>query len=466
VIGDDGALPLPMEGSLPPDLQGMLFRVGPCTAQHSTSATGPADTDADDASATAADADQAGQLPGPPRGALHAVELRDGRAVWYRTHDSPADAGVFWHAGSLLALPETGLPSRYSRFLDPLEFDGDLRVPIASHVHRAATDGTRVLFAVDDGAQIDPSGTDPVSEPDGIWLRFGEWEAGGGLARAQSIELERATWQHDIGVTAHHIVFIESPTARLVSAEAGPVPFGWVPGAEGWVGVVRRDGDGSGVRWFKLDPCLVTHVLGAYEEPGSDAAGGHDGAIVLYVCRYEAPEPGRAIDLAASVLGRRGIGPSAIGGSLAVLERWRVTDTLERTQLDDRHVEYPRVDAHCDGLPVRHGYAVELAWESDGRGGAPVGLLQFDLARDEARSWDPGPGRRASEPLFVRARDGKADDEGWVLSVVDDAERGASDLCVLDASAFGHRPPEAVIHLPARLPFLSHGEWVPADQYR
>jgi carotenoid cleavage dioxygenase-like enzyme len=306
---------------------------------------------------------------------------------------------------------------------------------------------------------------DVASEPDGVWLRLGEWDAAGGLARAQSIELERATWQHDIAVTEHHVVFIESPSARLDGLEADPVPFGWVPGAEAWMGVARRDGDGSGVRWFKLDPCLVTHILGAYEEPGPDSGAG-SGAIVLYVCHYEAPEPGRSVDLSASVLGPHGIGPSAIGGSLAILERWRVTDAVERAQLDDRHVEYPRVDPHCDARRFRHGYAVELAWDPDGRGGTAFGLLQFDLGRDEARSWGPGPGRHVSEPLFVRAADGKADDEGWVLSVVDDAERGASDLYVLDASAFGRRPPEAVIHLPARLPFLSHGEWVSADQYR
>src|ERR1700729_376406 len=79
--------PLPMEGSLPPDLQGMLYRVGPGRRDGAGSA----------------------------RGALHAVELRDGQAVSYLSVDSPADAGVFWHAGSVLALPEAGLPSQYSR---------------------------------------------------------------------------------------------------------------------------------------------------------------------------------------------------------------------------------------------------------------------------------------------------------------------------------------------------------------
>jgi carotenoid cleavage dioxygenase len=187
----------------------------------------------------------------------------------------------------------------------------------------------------------------------------------------------------------------------------------------------------------------------------------------LYVCRYDVPEKGQPVDLSASVVGPLGIGLSPIGASLAVLERWRVTGaSLERVQLDDRHVEYPRMDAVHEGTAFRYGYCVEMAWDRIRLAGVPEGLLQFDLLRDELRTWSPGPGRRPSEPIFVRAADGRSDDEGWVLTVVDDPDRAASDLYVLDASAFGRRRPEAVVHLPERLPFRSHGEWVPADSYR
>ena len=482
------APPLPMEGSLPPDLQGMLYRVGPGRVGGGGSSRG-----------------------GSARGALHAVELRDGQAVSYLRVDSEADAGVFWHAGSVLALPESGLPSQYSRLLAPEEFGGGLTVPIASHVHRVAVDGARVLFSVDDDS----------AESDGaIWLRLGEWDAGGGLRGAQSVALERATWQHDIGVTGGHVVFVESPTRRLEGGGGGggggggdgeidadgesvpvtgpAVPFGWVPGAEGWVGVVARGGDGSGVRWFRVDPCLVTHVLGAWEVGGGGGgrAGGHGAVgggpselpdIVLFVCRYDVPEAGQPVDLAASVVGPAGIGQTPIGGGLGVLERWRlVDDRLEHEQLDDRWTEYPRMDQTLEGEPFRFGYSVELMPAAgvsrstsrlgstsslglDSRPGAQVesvGLLKFDLERDEAASWSPGEGRRPSEPVFVRSGEGHSDEEGWLLTVVDDPARGASDLYVLDASSFGRRSPEAVIHLPERLPFRSHGEWVPADRYR
>ncbi len=229
-------LPLPMEGSLPPDLQGTLFRVGPgrWTAERGRS-------DHEGGSGDDEGVADEGLESGRRRGALHAVELRDGKAVSYLRRDSEADAGLFWHAGSVLALPEVGLPSRYSRFLEPEEFVGDLTRPIASHVHRVASDGARVLFAVDDGVGGSRSGED---EDQGTFLRIGEWDARGGLRTAQSVELERATWQHDVGVTAQHVVFIESPTTRWSATTPARCPSGGCPAAR--VGSVSSGVAGRG----------------------------------------------------------------------------------------------------------------------------------------------------------------------------------------------------------------------------
>ena len=60
-----------------------------------------------------------------------------------------------------------------------------------------------------------------ADDGEGIFLRIGEWDAAGALRSAQSVELERATWQHDIGVTAEHVVFIESPTTRAGGGAGG-----------------------------------------------------------------------------------------------------------------------------------------------------------------------------------------------------------------------------------------------------
>jgi len=64
--------------------------------------------------------------------------------------------------------------------------------------------------------------------------------------------------------------------------------------------------------------------------------------------------------------------------------------------------------------------------------------------------------------VFVRASDGNGEDEGWVLSVVYDAARGASDLVILDATSFAG-PPVATVHLPVRVPYGFHGSWIPSS---
>ncbi len=470
--------PLPIDGVLPPDLQGTLIRIGP--GLHGgdpgrlgdADGTGPGEEGRDEGASGADD---------PWAGALHAIELRDGAAVSYVTAPSSANANVFWQAGKLLALAESGLPRQFSRLLQSEEFDGGLRVPIASHVHRDAGTGGRILFGVEQGTE--------TASP---FLRIGEWDAAGALTHQMEVQLERATWQHDLGVTARHIAFIESPTefAEFFVEEGSEelyrpaVPYRWTPGAEGWVGVLDRDGDGSAVRWVRVDPCLVTHVLHAYDEDdgggaraggGGGAAGGGGGAaggsVVLYVCRYEVPEKGQPVDLDRPIVDPAGIGMSLIAGGLPVLERWRLTgDKLERTQMDDRLVEYVTSDPLCEGRPFRYGYGVELApnWDrSVDREVDHLGLLRFDVARDEVTAWNPGQYKTASEPLFVRAEDGRSDDEGWLLTIVYDATRRASDLYVLDASSLG-RKPQAIIHLPeeAALPFRSHGTWISADRYR
>lgn len=94
----------------------------------------------------------------------------------------------------------------------------------------------------------------------------------------------------------------------------------------------------------------------------------------------------------------------------------------------------------------------------------PRALVRHDFLHGRSERWDPGRGRWPGEPLVVKADGARAEDEGWVLSLVYDARRDASDLVVIDASRFGENP-EAVIHLPARVPFGFHGSWLPFGSF-
>jgi carotenoid cleavage dioxygenase len=133
---------------------------------------------------------------------------------------------------------------------------------------------------------------------------------------------------------------------------------------------------------------------------------------------------------------------------------------VSEQRLDDTPVEFPRIDDAVAGLPHRFGYCVVEG--EDAAAPSQRGLIKYDLRRDESIRFEAGEYRAAGEPVFVRAADGRGEDEGWVLSVVYDATRDASDLVILDATSFAG-PPVATVHLPARVPFGFHGSWVPSD---
>ena len=61
--------------------------------------------------------------------------------------------------------------------------------------------------------------------------------------------------------------------------------------------------------------------------------------------------------------------------------------------------------------------------------------------------------------MFVPKAGGTAEDAGWILSVVYDATTDTSELCILDAEDIAG-PEVARIHLPQRVPYGFHGNWV------
>jgi carotenoid cleavage dioxygenase len=145
-------------------------------------------------------------------------------------------------------------------------------------------------------------------------------------------------------------------------------------------------------------------------------------------------------------------------GDDAALWRWTVnldTGVVEESQLDDRAVEFPRIDDRLAGAAARYSVAVG----SDA-------LVRYDLQRDTAtehRFGADGGNRAPSAPgeaVFAPAV-GQSDElAGWYLTYVYDPATDGSDLVVIDASDFEGEP-VARIRLPRRVPHGFHGNWIP-----
>ena len=216
------------------------------------------------------------------------------------------------------------------------------------------------------------------------------------------------------------------------------MPYAWDPAYGARLGVMPRDGSNADVKWIEIDPCFVFHPLNAYET---------DGAIVMDVARY------------ASLWSES---PDDFGA--AVLTRWTIdlaSGVVKEEALDDRPIEFPRVDPRREGLHNRYGYAVAT---EPGSGIRMQQLIKYDLESGTSQLHDFGPGMSAGEGVFVPQSPDAAEDEGYVLAYVYDSERDGSDFVVLDASNF-EAEPLARVRLPQRVPFGFHGNWV-ADPVR
>ncbi|UKY51509.1 carotenoid oxygenase family protein [Streptomyces inhibens] len=414
------AYDLPVTGVIPPELSGWFLRNGP----------------------NPRDADSPHWFFGD--GMVHGLRLEGGRAVsyrnrWVRTSTftdgvRPVDAQgrrnlaagvanthIVRHAGRTLALVETSFPyevdCRPGHELETIgahDFGGRLTTAMTAHPKTCPTTGELHFFGY--GGPTPP------------YLTYHRADATGELVISRPIDVPGLTMMHDFHLTAGHVIFMDLPVVFDRSRRG--MPYSWAPEYGARLGVLRRDDPYGEVRWFSIDPCYVFHSLNAHDDG--------DQRIVLYVSRYA---------------DYGGMSPSH-------LWRWTIdlaSGTVAEEQLDDQFCEFPRVDDRLAGQPARFGHA--MTGELPGTGPIPGALLRYDLQTGAVVRHDFGPGRTPGEAVFAPADD-RPGGPGWLITYVYDATTDTSDLVVLDAEDIS-ADPVATVHLPQRVPYGFHGNWLP-----
>jgi carotenoid cleavage dioxygenase-like enzyme len=422
VMEEVTAFDLSVEGAIPPQLRGLYVRNGPNPKSGESVHWFVGD------------------------GMVHGVRLEDGKAKWFRNRwvrtrvfeedaellqadgsidhtVAVANTNIISHAGRIFALVESSFPTEMTAELGTIgvnDFGGRLRTAMTAHPKLCPMTGELHFF-----------GYGPFPP----YLTYHRLDASGALVQSEVIEIPGPTMMHDFAITERHIVFMDLPiTFSLERAMSGKSFFyEWNDDYGARLGVMPRGGSNADVRWFEVEPCYVFHPLNAFDE---------EDRIVVDVVRY--PELWRG-------------GPDSF--TAASLHRWTIDTCAGRVAeqpLDDRPVEFPRIDERRMGRPHRYGYSVSNVANV---GEVAMHLLKYDLATGKTETHDFGPGRAPAEGVFVPESDRAGEEEGFVLSYVYDESRNASDLVILDAASFAGAP-VATIRLPQRVPFGFHGSWI------
>jgi carotenoid cleavage dioxygenase len=236
---------------------------------------------------------------------------------------------------------------------------------------------------------------------------------------------------------------------NLEDAMAGiGLPYAWSNDYGARVGVLRREGTGTDqLRWFEVNPCYVFHAVNAYDAVGLNGQP----LIVLDVIRFD------------RVFDQSRLGPDE---SIPYLWRWTLdlqSGRVTEEQLSDQPIEFPRVDERLVGKKQRYGWATSV-YSGTGDPGASgifdgASIACYDFQTDSLTRHEMGPGRFAGEAVFVPASETAGERDGYLMSMVYDAGTDCSDLVILDAQDLLAEP-LATIHLPQRVPFGFHGNFV------
>ncbi|NDH43342.1 MAG: 9-cis-epoxycarotenoid dioxygenase, partial [Betaproteobacteria bacterium] len=218
-------------------------------------------------------------------------------------------------------------------------------------------------------------------------------------------------------------------------ARAGTMPYCWSDSYGARLGILPRGMPIQAMRWVEVDPCYVYHVANAFETAA--------GEIVIDAAWYAEHWRG---------------GPSASTFDSARMKRWRIAPGATRAHeafIDDRTVEFPRVDDRLTGMQHRHIYAV--ATDNEFAAGRYHEVIHYDLETGQSVAHDFGTGLPSE---FCVAPVSDAPDADCVaMGFVFDPTRNSSDLVILDAQHL-KAPALARIRLPRRVPQGFHGNWI------
>lgn len=249
---------------------------------------------------------------------------------------------------------------------------------------------------------------------------------------------------HSFGMSARHLVLAEfplvvNPMSLLLWLKPYIENFRWEPGRGTRFHIFDR-ASGAHIQTVSTPAFFAFHHVNAFESGADlvvDLVGYDDASIIeaFYLHRLEEPD----VRIPRGTLRRYRI-PLA-GGPVSA-------ETLSETAIELPSLDYSRMNTSPEH---RYVYGVGLRAER----GFYDQLVKVDVSTRTTSTWH-APGCYPGEGVFVGRPGRVAEDDGVVLSVVLDAQRGTSFLLVLDASSFIE---VARAELPHPVLFGYHGQF-------
>ena len=358
---------------------------------------------------------------------------------------TPGSTSIRYHHGRLYCLQETGYAFVLRTSVDDegrlildgagslQTWDGEWEGPFSAHPRVDPANGDLYNLSVERSGRI----------------IAGQIHEGRLAAQApvylQNAETGAMGWLHDFFLTENYLVFPDISIRVAPNGLTGPE--GSMFHFDGdhrlrWGVLPRVIDEHTSVRWFPTEHAgVVWHVINGWERTG--------------------PEGHRQIALHSPVFPSY---PSSVPIHTpheppAQVKTW-VLDLDSGEVVDDRVLvdhgyERPSLNLDHVGKPSRYCYLLD----EHGDGYMGKGVLKYDLIDEQELGYFDYGDLYGGEALFVPRRGGTAEDDGYLLDLLMDADR--AELIILDARTMTEL---ARLTLPRRVPFGVHACWLTTDE--
>jgi len=265
-----------------------------------------------------------------------------------------------------------------------------------------------------------------------------------------SYQVMEPAYLHSFGMTEHYIVIAEypyrvNPMEMVQSGKPFIENYTWRP-QDPTKFLVMSKADGSIVGQYEVEAFFAFHHINAFE---------CDGQVIVDISTYPDASSIHSLYL------------DQIRNATVSQQPSELQNETRRYYLPlsgDKKAQYELLSAYGIELPTLnyrrysardYGVAYGIGLDKQRQEAFTNLLLRVDVNTHTTTIWSEKhcyPG----EPIFAEAPNPKAEDDGVILSVVLNADKGNSFLLVLDAHTFEEIGRAEVPH---HIPYGFHGEW-------
>lgn len=371
--------------------------------------------------------------------AIYSSGFTRGPTWWRRVggqQKNPTNVHVLaWH-GRVFATTDAGVPIELDPWtletVGPWKLGGAARMTVNAHSRRCPRTGSLFAFGVSMGMGVD--------------LDFYELPRAGEPRRLTSVRAKGFPLVHDLAITEKYVITIVPPVRigvlPFLAGTAGPASdVHWEPERGCEVILVERAAPHT-VHRIDAPAFFSFHLGGAFDRA--------DGTVVGHLCAFERFDLGDAFEMSKARSGQAFVDAARSFFERIVLDPEK--GTMRREQLIPDVCEFPSVAPATETHEARFCYPMITRDHRD-----VVGKL--DLARATLEIADLGRDRSPGESTFVARRSGEGEDDGWLLTQVYDAKRHRTGVAVIDAKHVAGGA-VATAWLDHHVPPAIHGTWV------